>query len=123
MSRKTVLVCVCSMLALNSCGPETTALEYGPTAFTAVVAELLEDPAAPGTISRVLVLHPGQPEPSDRSLVHISSETTIVRRSAAGAMVPATAADIRVGQTARFRIGNTELRSYPRQVGATLIEL
>lgn len=113
----------CSSLALGACASHATAPEDDGTAFSAVVVEVLTAPVAPGTVTRILVVHPGQPEPVDRSIVHISAATTIVKRTRSGDLVPATIGDVRAGRTARFNIENVELQSYPRQVFATRVEL
>ena len=123
MSKRLLLVSTCSILALGACGGHTTAPEADPTAFVAVVADVLSEPVAPGTIARVLVLHPGQPEPADRSNVQISAGTTIMKRTPSGDLVPGTIDDVQAGRTARFNIENIELQSYPRQVFATRVEL
>ena len=123
MWRRILLVGACSSLALAACGSHTTAPDDDPTAFSAVVADVLSEPVASGTVARVLVLHPGQPEPIDRSIVHISAATTIVKRTPSGRLAPGTIDDVQAGRTARFNIENIELQSYPRQVFATRVEL
>ena len=118
-----LLVGLCASLAIGGCGTDPIEPSDDPLWFSAVVADLLKDPAAPGTVGRLLVLHPGQAELADRSLVRISGSTEIVKRTSSGSLVPASPADIRIGRTARFRIEDVELRSYPRQVFAIRIEL
>lgn len=122
MRRSNLLFAICLVLLFGACRSHTT--EPSDTVvFSAVVQEFLEVPVAPGTVNRILVLHPGQAEPADRSIVHISKSTNIARRSPSGEMVPATVEDIEVGQSALFRIESLELQSYPRQVFATRVEL
>ena len=118
----TLLLCLGTAAFLASCRSSATAPD-DPTAFTAQIEALLEAPVAPNTIGRVLVSHPGQPEPADRSIVHISSETKLFKSSATGEFALADISDVKPGQTARFNIRNVELRSYPRQVFATRIVL
>jgi len=122
MWRRILLHGVCSIAVIGACGSGATE-PSGTVEFSAVVEEFLDAPVAPGTIARVLVAHPEQADPADRSIVHVSRTTIIVRRSVSGALIPISLDDIEPGQRARFRIENRELRSYPRQVFATWIEL
>lgn len=122
MRRRSLVVGICSITLFGACqfeASEPTDTEE----FSAVVEDFPEAPIAPGTIARVLVSHPVQPEPADRSIVHITPSTIIVRRLPTGKTVPASVEEIEVGQSAVFQVENFELRSDPRQVFATRIEL
>jgi len=123
MWRRLLLAGTCSSLVLGACGTHTTAPEDHAAAFSGVVVDVLSAPAAPGTLASLLVIHPGQPKPADRSIVHVSAATAIVKSTPTGGVAPGTVDDIRVGHKARFDIEDVELRSYPRQVHATRVEL
>ena len=88
-----------------------------------IVLEFLTAPVSPNTVARILVEHPGVPPHADRSIVHIGSATPILVRGADGQLEAGRIEDIRVGVLARIEIEDVELRSYPRQVFATRIEV
>lgn len=122
MWRRNLLVGICSITLFGACSSEVTA-PADTVEFSAVVEEFLDVPIAPEAIGGILVSHPDQLEPDNRSIIHILVSTIIVRRSPTGKLIPATVEDIEVGQSAVFEIDNAELRSDPLQVFATRIEL
>ena len=89
--------------------------------FTAVIEELSEAPSSPGAIGWLLVAHPEQEYPADLSRVHVQEDTHLSRRFSDGSMASISLSEIGIGERARIRIRDVELRSYPRQVFATSI--
>lgn len=123
MWRRLLLASTCSSLVLSACGTPTTAPEDHAAAFSGVVVDVRVAPAVSGKHATLPVVHPGQPKPADRSIVHISAATAILKRTPKGDVAPGTVEDIRVGHEARFDIDDVELRSYPPHVHATRVEL
>jgi hypothetical protein len=122
-----------ALLALGGCAGSPTqpvagvaASEAGPAAgaptASGIVREIVPDPAAPGTRLRLLVEHPGQAEPADRSVVHVGPETAIFVREG-GRLRGGSPGELRVGAEHGIWTTGIELRSYPRQVFATRIEV
>jgi hypothetical protein len=133
MRRSGRLAVAVALLVLGGCAGSPTqpaerieAAEAGPAAgaptASGIVREIVPDPAAPGTRLRLLVEHPGQAEPADRSIVHAGPGTAIFVREG-GRLRGGGPGDLRVGAEHVIWTTGVELRSYPRQVFATRIEV
>lgn len=109
-----------TFLLASGCSTSATVPE-GTADASGIVREILAVPTAPNTSARILVEHPGQAVPADRSIVHISSETELLVRTRSGKTRAGEISDLRVGLMASITITDLELRSYPRQVFATRI--
>lgn len=113
-----------ALLALGTAACQATVTQpETDTEIAGVVREVRVPPGVPGTTVQLLVEHPGTSAPVDRSIVHVNEETTILVRDPAGQLHPGGFGDLRVGDTAHVWTTGVELRSLPRQVFATRVEV
>jgi hypothetical protein len=109
-----------ALFAISACGAVLT----DPVDSVPRIGIVVSNPDAPvgyGTLTRFLIEHPGEPHPTDLTILHVTSLTEILVQDAMGALVPAGVESVMTGSTIRFWITEVERRSYPVQQRATRI--